>query len=679
MFGGALSSGPEKSQEMPNGFVSGEKGVDKVPAMLSDGEFVMSVGAVQKYGVDTLEGMNAAGGGTNKPKMMGGKTYAAGGGMMGDSGGDENMNMNFYNIKNFIKQKMGYDVDKPETWGSSFKSGIPLPGMPSGSSGGGIPSGSSGSGINIGSLASHVQDSVNNYFLDRKQNSSQNKPSSGSGINIGSLASQAQDSVNNYFLDKKQNSSQNKPSSGSGIPSGSSGSGINIGSGLLSGLGKNIGNIADKPYFGETAAVERERKLGLMKSGAGSLTKETRDRLDKSDNSIKNLYDPEKDKGPLGLFKKVNQDIQDKGLISDPLSLLKTERFEKGVEKISGGKIKNFGAALQGTQTSLKALAGPLGRAFRVEDRGSLGRYLKPAMLEAQKQGNSSVGAESLTQPRYNELLPNKFANFALGQTSFNVDKSGRARTGVTGTSADEVWDFNQTAEKNFGQSRSALKLLGDVLQGKKVKMGKGENARDATIGNTAFEALFKGMSGIYRTLQNTTYGNLRPMGSNIDLGGGFKQTDARGNVLSPKQIEQMKQQEKEQLSRSEGSLYSSNDPRRKNTGQPYQSRFARPKNAGTSFPVNPPGAKLYDEPQPNTKQPYQSRFARPKNAGTSPVNPPIRPARPTTLPTGSGSSSGGGNSGGKKGSGAGSQTPSFSARNPSGFRSKQETLGMMR
>jgi GH24 family phage-related lysozyme (muramidase) len=63
-----------------SGFVSGEKGVDKVPAMLTDGEFVMSTGAVQKYGVDTLEGMNAAGGGTNKPKIMNGTTYASGGG-----------------------------------------------------------------------------------------------------------------------------------------------------------------------------------------------------------------------------------------------------------------------------------------------------------------------------------------------------------------------------------------------------------------------------------------------------------------------------------------------------------------------------------------------------------------------------------------------------------------------
>jgi hypothetical protein len=70
---------------LANGFVSGEKGVDKVPAMLSDGEFVMSRGAVSKYGVDTLEAMNAAGGGTNKPKIMSGTTYAAGGGLIGKS------------------------------------------------------------------------------------------------------------------------------------------------------------------------------------------------------------------------------------------------------------------------------------------------------------------------------------------------------------------------------------------------------------------------------------------------------------------------------------------------------------------------------------------------------------------------------------------------------------------
>jgi hypothetical protein len=67
-----------------NGMVSGPKGTDKVPAMLTDGEFVMSRGAVQKYGVDTLESMNAAGGGNNRPRVVEGTTYAAGGGMVGD-------------------------------------------------------------------------------------------------------------------------------------------------------------------------------------------------------------------------------------------------------------------------------------------------------------------------------------------------------------------------------------------------------------------------------------------------------------------------------------------------------------------------------------------------------------------------------------------------------------------
>lgn len=70
-----------------NGFVSGERGVDKVPAMLSDGEFVMSRGAVAKYGVDALESMNAAGGGTNRPKIISGVPHAAGGGLIGSRSG----------------------------------------------------------------------------------------------------------------------------------------------------------------------------------------------------------------------------------------------------------------------------------------------------------------------------------------------------------------------------------------------------------------------------------------------------------------------------------------------------------------------------------------------------------------------------------------------------------------
>ena len=52
------------------GPVPGSGNTDTVPAMLTPGEFVMSKGAVQRYGVNALEGMNAAAGGTNKPTLL---------------------------------------------------------------------------------------------------------------------------------------------------------------------------------------------------------------------------------------------------------------------------------------------------------------------------------------------------------------------------------------------------------------------------------------------------------------------------------------------------------------------------------------------------------------------------------------------------------------------------------
>ena len=67
---------------------------DTVPAMLTPGEFVMSAPAVQKWGLSTLEGMNAAGGGTNKPKKDNdGVTYANDGGWIsGLFGGKKDSN-----------------------------------------------------------------------------------------------------------------------------------------------------------------------------------------------------------------------------------------------------------------------------------------------------------------------------------------------------------------------------------------------------------------------------------------------------------------------------------------------------------------------------------------------------------------------------------------------------------
>ena len=63
----------EETQKLnKGGQVAGSGNTDTVPAMLTPGEFVMSKGAVQRYGSDTLAGMNAAAGGTNIPTLMGG-------------------------------------------------------------------------------------------------------------------------------------------------------------------------------------------------------------------------------------------------------------------------------------------------------------------------------------------------------------------------------------------------------------------------------------------------------------------------------------------------------------------------------------------------------------------------------------------------------------------------------
>ena len=71
---GATPKTPEeKPKEMSaGGRVPGSGNRDTVPAMLTPGEFVMSKGAVAKFGTSTLASMNAMGGGTNIPSFSGG-------------------------------------------------------------------------------------------------------------------------------------------------------------------------------------------------------------------------------------------------------------------------------------------------------------------------------------------------------------------------------------------------------------------------------------------------------------------------------------------------------------------------------------------------------------------------------------------------------------------------------
>ena len=54
-------------------------GTDVVPAMLTPGEFIMSRGAVNMFGADTMMAMNKMGGGTNRPKLGKVMRYQGGG------------------------------------------------------------------------------------------------------------------------------------------------------------------------------------------------------------------------------------------------------------------------------------------------------------------------------------------------------------------------------------------------------------------------------------------------------------------------------------------------------------------------------------------------------------------------------------------------------------------------
>ena len=105
-----------KANMQGGGEVPGQGRGDTVPAMLESGEFVMSKGAVQNEGLENLEQMNAEGGGTNKPIMKDGTTYAQGGGAIDVKGSGNTGKMT---MKNADGKKVGktYNVisGKPNT------------------------------------------------------------------------------------------------------------------------------------------------------------------------------------------------------------------------------------------------------------------------------------------------------------------------------------------------------------------------------------------------------------------------------------------------------------------------------------------------------------------------------------------------------------------------------------
>lgn len=124
-----------KAEMQGGGEVPGQGTGDTVPAMLEPGEFVMSKGAVDQIGVGELEEMNAEGGGTNRPIIRGGTSYAKGGGSIGIKGSGNTGKMTMKDADgqqvarpyNVISGKPGFDHIPQEMRNDVSGKGYPMP------------------------------------------------------------------------------------------------------------------------------------------------------------------------------------------------------------------------------------------------------------------------------------------------------------------------------------------------------------------------------------------------------------------------------------------------------------------------------------------------------------------------------------------------------------------------
>jgi len=586
-----LETGKTKSYKT-GGKVTGQSGsdirgagVDTQLIAARPGEVVINKETVDALGANYFLGLNKKYGGSNanKPKIARNVQTAAGGGLVlqafqnggrvgehnerpvggtymgrresqidryysgyGSKGSTANKSDPTNDIKNFIKYKLGYDVDRPETWGRSLRSGIDsifgesLDKKPSGSVVGPL--------INTGVSLRDQASGVGGSLLKTGQN----------------LVDQGMDLLNQGYqygsnkllpnLDKKKNKSID-----------------NLYSSLFSRMRKAEESTYVTPE--QFAKLSDEQKLDALIRDPGSTSTRTaltlRNQItqDQQAEFIRGIYDSKRDTGIGGFFKKGYQDVMNRGLIPTmgiPSSLDKT------IGNITGGKVKNASAMNAAVQMTIKGLLGPLGKPFRV-DASPILEYNKPLMEFAIKnklvnsKGEYLVGKESWSKslgdrayemvkdPKTGKMVRGehlydkmqresagssaaaKIANFGLGQFNFKVGKDGKAM--VT-----DSWDSNQTAGYYFDESKKALKE-GDI-----------------------YNALFKGFSGILRINQNSAFGmgknslmNTTPAGIDIKSKSSFSESLP---------MQQSKNEQKIMQGQTAVTMYGANDPRRKDTSR---------------------------------------------------------------------------------------------------------------
>jgi hypothetical protein len=470
-----------------------------------------------------------------------------GGGSSKQSGNDP-----LSGVKSFIKYKLGYDIDRPNTWGKSFRSGVDsifgesVDKKPSGSVVGPILDASEGVKKYGSGLANQGLDLANQGLGLFNQGYNYAK------LKGGELLLSANRSKNKLI-----DTSYGK---------------------LFSGMQRAEESKYVTPE--QFAKLSEAQKLDVLIKDPNSsgtrtaLTLRNQIAQDKEAEFIRGLYDPEKDKGAAGFVKKQYQDIMNRGLLP---TMNIPRSMDSTIGDLTKGKVKNASAINAAVQMTIKGLLGPLGKPFRV-DASPILEYNKPLMDFAiknklmDKGGNYLVGKESWSKslgdkayemvkdPKTGKMVRGehlydkmqresagsgaaaKLANFGLGQFSFKVGRDGKAIV-------NDSWDSNQTAGYYFDQSREALKK-GDI-----------------------YNALFKGFSGVLRINQNSAFGlgnrgamNTTPAGIDIKSQSTFDDVmNKRPDALNKDKIKKSKNIMQGQ---SQVTMYGANDPRRKNTSR---------------------------------------------------------------------------------------------------------------
>ena len=506
------------------GYVSGAKGVDRIPAMLSDGEFVMSRGAVQMYGADTLSAMNAAGGGTNRPKIMGGTTYAQGGGLMGRAPNpDPNYKDPILDDRlNLIKSLERYARSQASAGGDGnlIKSlndvALSLKGT----------SGSGGFMTNLYNTGMNEIGKIQSYFQgDRLQSNISKLMQAGTQYGAG-LYDQALKVGNQALSDIQSGKFQEK----------------------IIQTGNNLAQTPQKAAGGFFDFMKNMSSSKRYKEGAARMEKAQDTMINFGDKFVKNL--------PDGPFK----ELADKGLIPIPSGNAKTMR----------------------NLTFLKAMLGPLGRPFKILSNKEVD-MMRQKTIEKTMNKNGLIVDPKTGQVRMNwnqedinkrargggaytdDLGPNgaKF-NSILGR--FSASTEGKGNTLFT----DDRYNFNKTVAEYADMAKRGMMKgsMNDAIYYGASMMGR--FAQDIGWLNQRALGSKIEIGKVNRNKIDPTTGKLKtPQQIAAERARLAKSKPKTLPVKPPTRTTTVMQ------GQTAVTMYSKNDPRRKSTARPSTPRFS--------------------------------------------------------------------------------------------------------